>query len=1181
MQLKRLEAYGFKSFADKIEIEFHAGVTAIVGPNGSGKSNVTDAVRWVLGEQNVRALRGSKAEDIIFTGSATRRAMGVAEVALFFENEGDMPVDYHEVVVTRRLFRSGESEFFINKSRCRLKDISNLFADTGLGRDGMSVIGQNRIDEILNSKPEERRLYFEETAGITKYRNRKRESMRKLEDMQGNLVRVSDIMQEIEGQLEPLAESAEKTRRHDELQTVYRRCALTELFQREGQLKKERADSAGKIEAMRDEALAAETQVRLLDVKKEELDQAILVLEEKLQEQAEKNNALRTQIEQANSEIAILEERAHQHDALKARLLQQRADFESTAGEAAAEKQRLFAVEKELLEKHAVIDAAIAKDRGSLKALGEKLREVKEKHRTLADKKDAAQRDMLARENELLLIEHELERYSTSGTERADELERATAAVDALATEAKAIGEERCRLEEERRTLEEERTKKTQEKEHLDEKLRTLLHAENRTKEELHADENKLKFLRNMQASYEGFARAPKAVLQAKEPWQKGVTGAVAELVSVPHEYIRAVDVALGSSLQNIVTEDTDTAKAAIAFLKRARLGRVTFLPLSTLVVRRSQDEAAKREAGAIGFANELVGADAKYRKVVDFLLARTLVVDTLDHGLAIEKKMGWRLRIVTLDGELLNPGGSLSGGGRQGQETSFLNRGGEIERLEKSVRDAEEKLAALLKERTLFDKAAKEMAEALEFVARTLQQKDVYAAELRVKDERITEARKEKEKARETLRKLAEEAEMTFSKAQAKKNDAVQQAKAARRLYEKMERETKESEEELDDLEQDADDLSKYINERELKRAVLEQEKIRAREQALLKEKEETRAKEQAEKTREEEIALDEEQSNGGTKREEIAARVAAWQEKHAEGKAAYDKQYQEKLERHAENQENDKAARAAGQRLSEMQGKLHQMEIAAAEVHVKLEQVQAELLEQYGHTWETAAEEALDLTGTELKKKMQDISCALAELGPVNPNAIREHEELVERHEFMGKQAADLEAARENLMAMIHEMDVTMTRQFKAAFEEIRGYFADIFVRLFGGGKAELFLTDDKDVLHAGVEIEVQLPTKKRQNLSVLSGGERALTVIALLFSFLRYRPAPCSVLDEIDAPLDEANVARFGKFLGEFAENTQFIVVTHRKGTMEAADFMYGITIEDAGVSRVLSVRLDEAI
>ncbi|MFC2741619.1 MAG: chromosome segregation protein SMC, partial [Selenomonas sp.] len=411
--------------------------------------------------------------------------------------------------------------------------------------------------------------------------------------------------------------------------------------------------------------------------------------------------------------------------------------------------------------------------------------------------------------------------------------------------------------------------------------------------------------------------------------------------------------------------------------------------------------------------------------------------------------------------------------------------------------------------------------------------------------------------------------------------NDAVQQAKTARRLYEKMEREARASEEELDDLEQDADDLGKYINERELKRAVLGQEKIRAREQALLKEREEARAKERAEETRREEAALDEELGKGGTKREEIAARVAAWQEKHAEGKAAYDRQYQEKLERHAESQENDKAARAAGQRLSEMQGKLHQMEIAAAEVNVKLEQAQAELLEQYGHTWETAAEEALDLRGAELKKKMQDISRALEELGPVNPNAIREHEELLERHEFMGKQAADLEAARENLMAMIHEMDVTMTRRFKEAFGEIRGYFSDIFVRLFGGGKAELFLTDEKDVLHAGVEIEVQLPAKKRQNLSVLSGGERALTVIALLFSFLRYRPAPFSVLDEIDAPLDEANVARFGKFLGEFAENTQFIVVTHRKGTMEASDFMYGITIEDAGVSRVLSVRLDEAI
>ncbi len=1179
--MKRLEAYGFKSFADKIEIEFHPGITAIVGPNGSGKSNVTDAVRWVLGEQNVRTLRGSKAEDIIFTGSATRRALGVAEASLFFENEGDMPVDYREVVVTRRLFRSGESEFFINKARCRLKDINNLFADTGLGRDGMSVIGQNRIDEILNSKPEERRLYFEETAGITKYRNRKRESMRKLEDMQGNLVRVSDIMQEIEVQIKPLAESAEKTRRHDEMQAVYKRCALTELFQREGQLKKEREESAGKIEAMRDETLAAETQVRLTEVKKEELDRAILLLEEKMQQQAEKNNALRTQIEQANSEIAILEERAHQHDALKARLLQQRTNLESVAREAATEKQRLFSVEEELLGKHQALDAAIAKDRTSLKSMGEKLREAKEKYRALADKKDVAQHDMLARENELLLIEHELERYSTSGTERADEWERATAAVDALAAEAKKVSEELRLLEEEHGALQEERTRKVRKKEQAEEKLRTTILAENRAREDLRNDENKLKFLRNMQASYEGFARAPKAVLQAKEPWQKGVAGAVAELISVPQEYIRAVEVALGSSLQNIVTEDTDTAKAAIAFLKRARLGRVTFLPLSTLVVRRSQDESAKKEEGAVGFANELVGAEGKFKKVADFLLARTLVVDTLDHGLAIEKKMGWRLRIVTLDGELLNPGGSLSGGGRQGQETSFLNRGGEIERLEKSVADGERKLATLSHEHVLDEKTAEEIAKNLAAVDRSLQQQAVLFAELRVKDERIKEAQREKEEEQKALKKLAEEAELTFAKAQEKKNDAVQQANLARRLYERMEREVKESEEELDDLEQDVDDLSKYINERELKCAVLGQEKIRAREQALLKEKEEERAKAQAEETRKEEDALDDEAGRGGTRREEIAARLADWQKKHGEGKAIYDRHYQEKLERHAENQENDRAAKAAGQRLSQLQGKLHQMELAAAEVHVKLEQVQTELLEQHGHTWETAAEEALDLTPAELKKKMQDISQALADLGPVNPNAIHEHEELLERYEFMGRQAADLEAARENLMAMIHEMDVTMTRQFKAAFQDIRGYFADIFVRLFGGGKAELFLTDEKDVLHAGVEIEVQLPAKKRQNLSVLSGGERALTVIALLFSFLRYRPAPFSVLDEIDAPLDEANVSRFGKFLGEFAENTQFIVVTHRKGTMEAADFMYGITIEDAGVSRVLSVRLDEAI
>ncbi len=1181
MQLKRLEAYGFKSFADKIEIEFHRGITAIVGPNGSGKSNVTDAVRWVLGEQNVRTLRGSKAEDIIFTGSATRRALGVAEASLFFENEGDMKVDYKEVVVTRRLFRSGESEFFINKSRCRLKDINNLFADTGLGRDGMSVIGQNRIDEILNSKPEERRLYFEETAGITKYRNRKRESMRKLEEMQANLVRVSDIMQEIEAQLAPLAESAEKTRRHDEMQALYRRCALTELVKREGQLKIERKESRGKIESLQDEALAVKTQLNLEDVKKQELDRAILRLEEKLRQQSEKNNTLRTRIEEAKAEIAILKERAHQHDAMKERLEKQQSDFESTAKEAAVEKKRLFSLEQEIFEKYESLHAEIIKERTSLKALGEKVRNLKETYRKTAEKKDAARHDMLARENELLLIEHELESYSSSSAERAETLKKATAELNELREEVKAIAAERTLIENEQQSLKEEQVRKESEEARLKEKMQTLALAEDRAKEEMRAAENKCKFLCNMQASYEGFARAPKAVLQAKEPWQKRISGAVAELISVPHIYIRAIEVALGSSLQNIVTEDTDTAKAAIAFLKRVRLGRATFLPLSTLVISTKKDKDAEKEEGAIGFANTLVSVEEKFKRVVDFLLARTLVVDTLDHGLSIEKKWSFRLRIVTLEGELLNPGGSLSGGIRQGQETSFLNRSGEIERLKQYVKDSGKKLAALSKEREFAEREVKEVGTVLLACVHALQEKTVLAAELRVKNERTAEAQKEKEAAQKTLQKLAKEAAVTFAAAQVKKNDATAQVSAARRYYEKMEQETKNSEDMLEDLEQDADDLSKYINEKELHLAVLEQEKIRAREQALLKEKEEVRAKEQAKETLKEKLTLEEELGTSSKKCEEIADNIASWQKKHLEGKAVYDEFYQEKMAQQAKRQESDKIARDAGQHLQNLQNRLHQMEIAAAEVQVKLEQVQTELFEQHGHTLETAATEILDLTSTEIKKKMQEISRTLAELGPVNPNAIREHEELFTRYEFMKKQAADLKTAQENLMVMIHEMDVTMTRQFKEAFGKIRSYFADVFVRLFGGGKAELFLTDEKDILHAGVEIEVQLPAKKRQNLSVLSGGERALTVIALLFSFLRYRPAPFSVLDEIDAPLDEANVSRFGKFLGEFAKNTQFIVVTHRKGTMEAADFMYGITIEDAGVSRVLSVRLDEAI
>ena len=997
MQLKRLEAYGFKSFADKITIDFDSGITAIVGPNGSGKSNITDAIRWVLGEQNVRNLRGARAEDIIFTGSAARKPLGLAEVSLFFANDGTLPVDFREVVVTRRLYRSGESEFYINRSRCRLKDIYNLFADTGIGHDGMSIIGQNRIDDILNSKPEERRLFFEETAGITKYRSRKRETLRRLTDTEGNLVRVQDIIREIENQLEPLAQQAERTRIYNGLSEEQKKCRLTQLavdYQRES---RRHSENEQNLQKKREEALIAEAEVNKAEARRQELGQKLIDLEKTMQEQAGKSERLRQNIEAASREVAALEERQEQSKAVKERILARRQELNSLLASKVAELAGLAAEEKQ--------------KQADWQLAGELLQ--KERERAAAYKGTIASRQQevnVARE-EVLTAQRKL----TSVQQECAMLER-------------------------------------------------------------------------MQQAYEGFGKAPKAILKAREPWRKGVAGAVAELMEVPAEYVTAIEVALGSAQQNLVTRDTDTAKAAIAFLKQQHLGRATFLPLSTIVQRTVPDFQVAGEPGVLDWASRLVNVPAEYSKVADFLLARTLVVDNLDHALALDRKHNQKLRLVTLTGELINPGGSLSGGGKGHQEAGFLNRSAEIETLQGKISQG---------------------------------------------------------KAR------AEEAEAKLASAQ------------------KL----------LEEARQDAEELAGLIHEREIKQAVLKQEALRAGERLENSRQEKARGEKALKDNEQEEKELAEGAAASLQRLKEIEAQQREWQDSYDESQERHAGLYKQRMDALTESQELEQAARKAGRVRQQIQEEVHKLEIVSTKLEMALEEWKENLFSEYGLTPDRAAEEALDMEPALLKARLHELGEKIKALGPVNPNALQEHEELSKRHGFMEKQAKDLVEAKENLEKILAEMDEAMSKQFKEAFVQIQLYFSEIFVRLFGGGEAELRLTDTEDVLNSGVEILVTLPQKKRQNMSALSGGERALTVIALLFSFLRYKPSPFSVLDEIDAPLDEANVIRFGAFLREFAEETQFIVVTHRKGTMEAVDTMYGVTIEDAGVSRILSVKLDD--
>lgn len=642
-----------------------------------------------------------------------------------------------------------------------------------------------------------------------------------------------------------------------------------------------------------------------------------------------------------------------------------------------------------------------------------------------------------------------------------------------------------------------------------------------------------------------------------------------------------AIEIALGGNQQNIVTEDTETAKEAIAYLKRKHLGRVTFLPLSTLSVQypKDREKEAERGEGAIGWANELVEVEEKYRKAADFLLARILVVDTLDHALALAKKQDYRLRIVTLSGEFLAPGGSLSGGGRARREASFLNRSGEIESLHEKQADAREKLKEKQAEVQQAAEAAAEAERRQSEALALVQQQSVARAEARVSLERLKESLAAQVQTVQELFAADAKRQATFAENQ---NKRVLQARSVKLLAEAVEAAKKQAEEsllDLEDVEQDAAALGKCMQEEALQRTVLEQEWKRSAEQMALYRQEKQRGEQSLAELEQEEKQLATRTAESAARLQELERSSQGWQDSFDAAQKKQRDLYGLRMEKMAAGQELEAKGRELSRKLSRKQEEAHQLEILAAKIQMTLQDSQQSILHEFGLTPERALEEALDLEPQELRSRMQSLKRQMDAIGPVNPNAVEEYENLQKRHAFMKKQSTDLIEAKENLGRILAEMDEAMTKQFQSAFTDIQRYFGEIFVRLFGGGKAELKMLDESDVLHTGIDILVTLPQKKRQSLAALSGGERALTVIALLFAFLRYRPSPFSVLDEIDAPLDEANVMRFGRFLQEFAEQTQFIVVTHRKGTMEVADTMYGVTVEESGVSRLLSVRLDE--
>ena len=1181
MLLKRLEAYGFKSFADKLEVEFDKGITAIVGPNGSGKSNITDAIRWVLGEQNVRSLRGNKAEDIIFTGSATRRPLGAAEVSVTFDNsDGKLPIDYQEVMITRRIFRSGESEFLINKTKCRLKDIYNLFADTGLGKNSISVISQNKVDEVLNTKPEERRYFFEECAGITKFRERKKEAVRKLDNTQANVIRLNDIVGEIEKQLGPLKEQAEKTKRFNVVNKEYKDCRLTQILNKYEKLTQENNALEEQIKGFESERASLEATVSVSEAEKLDKKNQINILEKKIKIIGENNQKIHEEIEKSRNQSTMLEERIRQNCQAQQRLEEKQKQTQEELKLSSSDCEELSRKAQLANNTADKLEIVLQNENACVQKIENDIRN-KEQELKLRQEQDNEKRKEVEEQNKVLLllkrdmsdIENNIESQHLAHKNALNEkIEKNTAKellqVDIDKTEKK-VQDKQEGINSQQGNLD-SLTKLCKETNELI----------NETRQNVRMAEEKVKFFQEMQESYEGFGKSVKRVLKAEKSWRKGVCGAVAELIKVEDPFITAIEVALGSAMQNVVTKDTDTAKAAINYLKEKKFGRVTFMPLTTVQPHKNKrTEIEPGKHGFIAYADELVDIDAEYKVIIQSLLGRILVVDDVDNALKLAKLYDYRLRIVTLEGELLQPGGSIAGGSSQSKESGYLHRKGELEEL-KDYLSNERKLLRDTKDK-YEDYEAKRaaLAENINHLQKDWQELSLLLAQKRVEFKQLENWFINQE---DILKAIDNRISALIVKRTAVEDDIEKQIQKIAQLEEKLDHKQNTYEDIYNDIEALKHDLKiaqQKVIQKQISCTEARQEVIRYNDKLSLLKGQIERLNSFLEDSNREMAGLQKIINDSLSELDQLKDSVANLEKLKADGKQEYDTLYKRQLGMRSELSDMDEERAKIAGNVNIIKEKIHKCEVSVAKLETELKQTIQSMQDEYELTPQEAMYHKVEIDEAELKNKLKKLDKELKDIGTVNPNAINEYESLNERYSFMSKQIEDLIKAKDDLMSIIEQIDKTMSTQFSLAFEKIKVHFNDIFKRLFGGGNARLILTNKDDILNSGVEIEVEPPEKKPQSLAVLSGGERTLTVIALLFAFFTYNPAPFSVLDEIDAPLDEANVKRFAKFLKDYAQKTQFILVTHRKGTMESADVMYGVTIEDAGVSKLISVRLED--
>lgn len=1184
MYVKRLELVGFKSFAEKTELEFGPGITAVVGPNGSGKSNIAEAIRWVLGEHSARELRGAQMADVVFAGSEHKKAMGYAQVSLILDNsDGQLPLPYTEVMITRRVDRAGEGEYFINQVPCRLKDVVELFLDTGIGKENYSVVGQGRIDEILAARPEERRAVFEEAAGVARYKLRKKEATRKLEETEQSLLRLADLIGELEARLADLQVQAEKAARYQELSGELGDLEVGLLAQ---QLQQAGADLANWQEAARGlRARLQEAERNLQDA--EGALEVARQLAGALEQEAGALQARRVEaaarLERAEGQVNLLRQQEQQAAAEAQRLAGEVGGLEARLGALATEAAQVA-------EQAAAAKGALAAVQGELAAAEAAQRELQAALAAAADAANAAQEQAFrlaqqaAEKRNLALVE---DKAKEQARERLARLEGEAAAAGAGAAAAQAaLAAAAARLE----GLGAQQAARAAaiaaargEEQQAEREAQAATAAINGLRERMEAIGSRLSLLEDLKAAGEGFQKGTRTVLQGRESnraWARGVLGAVAEAVRTEPRFERAIETALGAGLQYIITDTEQAARACVNELKRTGGGRATFLPLDIIRPNGFRPEELRELAavpGFLGAAVDLCRFAGRFRPAVANLLGRVAIAADLDAALAIGRQTGFRHRVVTLDGEVLAAGGALTGGSAEGRSAGLLSREREREELAAELPRRREELAA-----------ARQRLEAARAAAAA-------AARTRAAAE---QALRELELAATAAAGEVERHRLELVRCTGRQGDLQREAAAVADLISGGDALARQ-------LLMEAEGLAQA-------QARAEAERVRWQEQAagLQGQVEAAGARVTALRVRQAELAQEERTLAGQAARlaaeaaglrgaladragarsvleqrrreleRELAAALAAAQSAGAEEQGLRERQealQARRLQAQEQANQHEREIRQWRRAQTEAAAQLSAAEVEAARLQAELDNLAGRLRDSYGLTPEQVRGRELGAAAVPLaRQRILALRDLIRDLGPVNLAALEEYRQARERHQFLSQQRADLEAAKAALYRAIDELDRRMRQQFRAAFEAIRREFQQVYQELFEGGRADLVLLDDGDLLESGVDMVVAPPGKKPTPLQQLSGGERAMTACALLFALLRVKPSPFVVLDEVEAALDEANVERVGRYLQQHAGGTQFICITHQRGTMAVADALYGVTMEGTGVSRVVSVR-----